>query len=100
MSYIDTMDPEKVEKNLDILRGRNWQTIGSRNWLTEAGGDEKYALWLALCDQKMMRLIGLGIFDITDWAWADNYEAGTSPAEAAKEALMSDDTYAALFGGE
>ena len=89
MTWLDEQDAGKVDAALAKLRS----TERGRTHIVEAGGDERFGLWLALVDQRMLRLIGLGYRDISDWRWADAYEDGYSPRDAAREALESDDTY-------
>jgi hypothetical protein len=71
------------------LAALDW-TTGGRNWLDEAGGDSEYAIWLVLCDQRCARAVGVGIFDLADWTWADAFESGASPADAVREALSEE----------
>jgi hypothetical protein len=71
---------------VETMDEHGWTTAG-RNWLEEAGGDQPYAIWLFLCNRRMTRAVGLGIFDIEDWSWADSYEAGEEPREAVTQAL-------------
>ena len=99
-TYIDALPAARREVLLDNMRHRNF-TSGGRNFLDDyAGGDERYAAWLILCEISCSRKIGLGIFDLSDWTWADAYADGLSPTAAVLGALASDDTYAALFGAE
>lgn len=95
MTWINQQDPAKVESNKAKLRAVNW-TVASRNWLHYAGGDEDYALWLALCDRRCSRMTGIGIFDLADWRWGDAFVEGYSPAEAVRECLSEDDLYGSM----
>jgi hypothetical protein len=97
--WMQVQDPEKVEGMRQSLVAKDW-TVAGRNWLDMASGDESYAMWLFLCDRRMGRMVGVGIFDIEDWTWADAYGWGASPSEACREALESSDTYGLLMGGE
>ena len=65
------------------------------NHLDYARGDVPFALWLALTDRRVTRRVGLGIFDLSDAPFADYFEDGMTPAEAADAVLEADDT----FGG-
>lgn len=97
MTWIDVQDPAKVESSLTQLKA----TDRGRHIIEHyAGGDERFGLWLALADRRMTRAVGVGFSDISDWRWRDAYDEGYTPSEAAREALASDDTYAAMFGGE
>jgi hypothetical protein len=98
MNWISEQDPAKVESNKAKLREANW-TTGSRNWLEVAGGNEDYALWLALCDRRCSRMIGLGIFDLEDWRWGDAFEGDYSPRDAVMECLSEDSIYSEMFAG-
>lgn len=98
-AWLARQDQTKVEDMLTKLREAEWMRHG-RNWLDMAHGDESFALWLVMADSRCSRLIGLGIFDIEDYTWADEYEAGSSPSEAVVEALRSDDLYSSLFDAE
>jgi hypothetical protein len=84
--WLRSLDPIKVETTLTKMRERRWQLNG-RDWLAEASGNEGYALWLYQCDRRMQATVGLGMFDIEDWTWADGYESGMSPREAVDDAL-------------
>ena len=97
MTYIDELerrDPRKVAADLETYRTK-------RPSVSEYDtGDERFGLWMAYVNARLLRSVGVGLFDLADWNMRDAYEAGTSPADAAREALASDDTFSALFGGE
>jgi hypothetical protein len=95
--WFDRMDADKITRAMTTLSEREFMH-GGRDFREEAHGDEWYALWLVMCDVKMLRMVGLGIFDIADWGWADGYESEMSPGEAVREALSADDTFGAVFG--
>jgi hypothetical protein len=71
---------------------------GSR-YLTHAGGDRGYAAWLLVADRICIRRIGLSIFDLSDWMWRDAYDGDQPPADAVRDAINADDTFA-TFGGQ
>ena len=48
-----------------------------------ARGGIPFALWLALTDQRITRRTGLSLFDLPDATFADWFEDGITPAEAA-----------------
>jgi hypothetical protein len=98
MNWITQQDPGKVAANIEKLAAANW-TTGGRNWLDYAGGNQDYALWLALCDSRCSRLIGLGIFDLEDWRWGDAFEGDYSPRDAVMECLSEDSIYSEMFAG-
>lgn len=92
-TWLDQKDPAKIDAALAQMRER------SPGYADEvAGGDERFALWLAIVDGRMARSVGVTHRDIADWTWRDAYDSGMSPSEAAVEALQADDTYSALFG--
>lgn len=95
-TWLAAQDPAKIEAALGRVRERSGLGAGT-DYLDHAGGDEHFALWLAIADARAVRICGLGIFDIGDWTWADAYEDGWDPREAAIEALRADDTMGALF---
>jgi hypothetical protein len=48
-----------------------------------------FAEWMAKVDAILVRKCGLDSRDLEDWAYADAFEDGASPAEAAREALQA-----------
>lgn len=88
--------PEKMAELVKKAEKLRYRRAG-RDFLEAAGGDKDFALWMMLADGRVARRIGLGMFDIADWTWADAFESGTSPDEAAVEALSADDTFGGLF---
>jgi hypothetical protein len=97
--WLARQDPAKVAASLAKLRAaRERNDRRTADYFRGLGEtDEHFALWLALCDAACARMVGVGIFDIADWTWADAYGDGMSPREATGEAL-ADDTYAEIFG--
>src|SRR5687768_14909274 len=91
-------DPNKITTALASYRA-NRDSRFSRV-AEHDGGDDRFGLWLALVDNRLTRAVGVGLFDLGDWPIRDSFESGDSPREAALIALESDDTYAALVGGE
>jgi hypothetical protein len=87
-TYIDTLDPQKVLAATDEFRENRADLI------EQAGGDVRFALYLYLVDRVMCRKIGLGHRDLADYTWRDAYENGTTPREAASDALENNDTFA------
>lgn len=92
-------EPEKIRAALANYRERR-DTPQLRRVSEYDGGDDRFGLWLALVDARIVRRVGVGLFDLADWNMRDAYEGGSSPAEGAREALESDDLYAGHFGGE
>lgn len=93
MTYLDTRPTGQVEQALAKARERGFRALGGRDMLAAASGDEKYALWLLIADTKCGGMIGLGIFDLADYVWADAYANGDSPRTAVLDALANDDTF-------
>lgn len=46
-----------------------------------------FETWLKKCDAICSNRIGLGIYDLEDWNWADAHEDGFTPAEAVSQFL-------------
>lgn len=89
-TFIDKMDVER--KAALLARFRKQRAYDRR--MQEAGGDESFALWMALVDTELARRVGLTSRDLEDFASRDSYESGASPAEAAEECMENSD----LFG--
>jgi hypothetical protein len=64
-----------------------------------ADGSVGFAAWLLVADRACVRSLGLSIFDLSDWAWRDAYDAGHPPGAAVREAVAADDTFGMLQGG-
>jgi hypothetical protein len=101
MTWIDVREAQEPDKIRAALadyatrRGTTLRRVGEYD-----GGDDRFGLWLALVDARIVRRVGVGLFDLADWNMRDAYESGASPREAAQEALESDDLYASFVGGE
>jgi hypothetical protein len=94
----EAQEPEKIRAALaDYARRR--ETPQLSRVAQYDGGDERFGLWLALVDARIVRRVGIGLFDLADWNMRDAYESGSSPRDAAQEALESDDLYASFVGG-
>lgn len=94
-TWIDMQDQEKVNRNLDAARNAN--TGGWNHYLSYAGNDERFALWLAVVERCISRMVGIGLFDLEDCLMYDAYESGMSPKEFALEALQNDSLYSEMF---
>ena len=57
--------------------------------LDYAGGDDNFALFLAVADNKCQRITGLSIFDLEDHPWCDEFDDGSSPSEALHGCLVA-----------
>jgi hypothetical protein len=55
--------------------------------LAEAGGDGYYAVWLALVDGHMARLLATSRAELRRWDWRGAYHTGLSPRTAAVAAF-------------
>jgi len=51
---------------------------------------ERFNAWLHEVDKHMMRIAGVTHDDIADCLWADWFQDGVDPLEAAKDALTDD----------
>lgn len=89
--WLSTRDAASVVSGMDAMR----RAPESRA-MQYAGQDARFALWLYLTDRRVARRVGVSLFDLADVTLRDWYEDGLSPAEAAEEALASDDTYGLL----
>jgi len=93
MTWLDTQPTDKVDAALADYVKMGRPMAGHTD-------DDRFGLWLLLVDRKISRFAGIGLFDLADTNSRDAYEAGESPKEHAREALASDDTFSAMFGGE
>jgi hypothetical protein len=59
----------------------------------------EFAAWLLVADRACVRSVGVSIFDLSDWAWRDAYDAGDRPGAAVREAVEADDMFGMLLGG-
>lgn len=96
--WIATMEPDKVEMALDRLRmeagnGAERATAAMKY----AQGDEHFALYLLLADNRCRRAIGMGIHDLGDYEWRDAYEDGRPLREAVLDCIGNDDTFSFLL---
>lgn len=99
MTWFDEINDDLFEK-AERARERFRTSPTYDQYVNEyAGGDESFGLWLRLVDHVMAKVVGIGHRDIGDWTWFDAYDGGQSPAEAAREALENDDTYAMFMAG-
>lgn len=81
-TYIDTLPEAKVEQTIVKLREVRPDLIAGY-----AGGDERFALWMHLCDRRCRSLTGLETADLEDHLWRDAYDAGQSPRDAVDSAI-------------
>jgi hypothetical protein len=94
MSWWEEQDEQRraaISAVLDSAQGTRY--------LAYSGGARGFAAWLLVADLLCARRVGVSIFDLSDWAWRDAYDSGLRPASAVREALLADDTFAALLGG-
>lgn len=63
--------------------------ITNQELLDYAGGDELFAEWLRKVTQLVEAVSGLSIFDLPDQPYGVWYETETSPARAARAALLA-----------
>ena len=94
-TWIDMQDQEKVNRNLSAARNAN--TGGWNHYLSYAGNDERFALWLAYADRRVTKMVGVSLFDLEDALSRDAFDSGMSPKEFALEALENDSLYSEMF---
>lgn len=68
-------------------------------------GQLTFEQWLDAIDVEVVRITGLGREDFADWTYADAFEDGVEPAQAARDMLAEDSvgsqflTIAGIEGG-
>lgn len=90
-------DEQPDERRTALTEALNSQR--GRRYLQYADGSVGFAAWLLVADRACVRSLGVSIFDLSDWAWRDAYDAGDPPGAAVREAVAADDTYGLLLGG-
>ena len=79
-TWVDTLPADKVaawiKKNGEAMKERHHTD------------DPEFALWLHYLDRAVMRLVMVSYQDLEDWNFADAYEAGMSPVDAAEQLLV------------
>jgi len=86
------MDPEQKA----ALRAELARRFPLKQYTAEyAGGDEDFALWLALMDARLYRRTFVTHRDLPDRPYRDEYDAGTDPIDYADE--VADDELDALI---
>jgi len=87
------MPADKVLAAMDKMRetetGQKYMTAHN---LTDPG----FAVWLMLVDRALMKSIRFTHRDLADWSWRDAYDNGTSPQDAANQAVAEDDLFGAF----
>lgn len=56
-----------------------------------AKNDAGFAGWMEKVDRAVGMIAGLGAYDLSDMNYRDMYDAGDSPSDAAKAALVNAD---------
>jgi hypothetical protein len=54
---------------------------------------ENFDTWLTIVNLHVERMCGLGVNDIPDYSYWDNFDAGVSPEDTAYEALEASGFY-------
>jgi hypothetical protein len=57
------------------------------DYLHYSGNDPDLAEWLKSVDRLAYKRIGVSIFDMPDYLWADSYRSGDSPEEGLADAI-------------
>jgi hypothetical protein len=94
MTWWDEQDDQRRAALMAVLTSER-----GRRCLEYAGGCRGFAAWLLVADLTCARTVGVSIFDLSDWAWRDAYDAGQNPGAAVRQALRADDTFGVLPGG-
>lgn len=82
MTYIDNLDQEAVTEA--IAQIRNKTDFYSQ---FDANTNEHFVLWMFLVNRRLVNNFGIGVFDVADRNWYDEYEAGTTPKEMAESVV-------------
>lgn len=82
--YLDQLDANRVQVAVERIQRSRPELIA------QAGGNVRLALYLLLVDHELRRQYGVMHRDLADFAWADGFADGVSPADAASAALQSD----------
>ena len=45
----------------------------------------RFVAFMREVDAHLVKQVGLGVFDMEDWHWADAFGSGTSPRDAARD---------------
>lgn len=65
-------------------------------WDGYAHHDLYFAAWLKITDTILRTTVGVGLLELPDAPYRDWYDHGVAPADAAVDALRSDDLLAGL----
>jgi len=55
--------------------------------VNERGNDMSFEEFMKKCDATVSNRLGLGVYDLEDWAWMDAYEDEFTPTEAVNQFL-------------
>jgi hypothetical protein len=88
------MPAAKVLAAMDKMRETE---LGQKYMATHAPNDPAFAVWLMIVDRDLQKQVQVGHRDLSDWGWRDAYDNGTSPKDAAQQALADDDLFGAVF---
>lgn len=88
------MPADKVLAAMDKMR----ETETGQKYMAEnSPNDPGFAVWLMIVDRDLSKQVQVTHRSLSDWSWRDAYDNGTSPQEAAKQALAEDDLYGSIF---
>ena len=83
--WIESLTPARLQEGID------WVSASRPELMDYAGGNAEFALWMAVVDQRMMKLIGLTSQDLADFPSRDLYEDGLTPREGVQACLAYND---------
>lgn len=97
MTHEYGMKADKVLAAMDKMRDTDF---GQKYMAQNAPADPGFAVWLMIIDRDLRKQLQVSHRDLSDWNWRDAYDNGTSPQDAAKQALADDDLYGMTFEDE
>jgi hypothetical protein len=89
-----------ADKVLTAMNRMRETEFGRKYMATNAPNDPAFAVWLMIVDRDLQKQFQVGHRDLSDWAWRDAFDNGTSPKDAAKQALSDDDLFGSIFADE
>lgn len=94
MTHDYGMPADKALAAMDRMRETE---TGQKYMAAHSPNDPAFAVWLMSVDSTLRSTVQVGHRDLSDWSWRDAYDNGTSPKDAAKQALADDDLFGAIF---
>lgn len=94
MTHEYGMPADKVLTAMDKMRETE---TGQKYMAAHSPNDPGFAVWLMTVDRDLRNKVQVTHRDLSDWSWRDAYDNGTSPQDAAAQALAEDDLYGSIF---